>query len=273
VICIFAYRERLLQNSRVGADAPSPADGVINLLFHLQRDNVRYLKRRWPKRIAWAIVVNCGLTGNCHCVAASAQAFSLMFPSCDRWSALPGRPDFSNDKKATPLEECATRTSGRGIHLDVKGCGSVPRGKSLSAGAALGSGARCPIPQSPHVLYCRKSLSASFGSSSFLVRNQCTPTFKRRQQMFLLELNRRVLLREEVPNWGNPRRTPSAGSPSTSPHRFPIVPENMSAKVDSAAFRIRHGSQACSPERRTSATAAQARIAGGNKISCGLDHQ
>jgi hypothetical protein len=28
--------------------------------------------------------------------------------------------------------------SGRGIHLYVKGCGSVPRGKTLSAGGYLG---------------------------------------------------------------------------------------------------------------------------------------
>jgi hypothetical protein len=65
----------------------------------------------------------------------------------------------------------------------VTECDSVPSGNALSAGATLGSGARCPKPQSPHVLYCRKSLSASFGSSSFPVREQCTPTFTRRQQL------------------------------------------------------------------------------------------
>jgi hypothetical protein len=132
-------------------------------------------KRRWPGRIAQAIVVNCGISDNCHRATASARAFSLMLPSRDRSLALPGRPDFSSDRKVTPLEECATRTSGRRMHLYVKGCDSVPRGNSLSVGATLGSGARCPKPQSPHVLYCRKSLSASFGSSSFPVREHCTP--------------------------------------------------------------------------------------------------
>jgi hypothetical protein len=141
----------------------------------------RYPKQRWPGRIVQAIAVNCGISDNCHRAAASARAFSLMLPSHDRWSALPGRPDFSSDKKVTPLEECATRTSGRRMHTYVKGCDSVPRGNFLSVGATLGSGARCPKPQSPHVLYCRKSLSASFGSSSFPVREQCTPTFTRRQ--------------------------------------------------------------------------------------------
>jgi hypothetical protein len=133
--------------------------------------------------------VNCGIWEDCHRATASALAFSLMLPSRDHSLALPGRPDFSSDRKVAPLEECATRRSGRRMHLYVKGCDSVPRGNSLSAGATLGSGAQCPKPQSPHVLYCRKSLSASFGSSSFPVREQCTPAFTRRQQLLFFGTN------------------------------------------------------------------------------------
>jgi hypothetical protein len=76
--------------------------------------------------------------------------------------------------------------SGRRAHFYVKGCGSVPRGRILSAGLTLGSGARCARPQSPHTMYSQKSISASFGLPSFPVRDQSTPGRSRRQHERLL---------------------------------------------------------------------------------------
>ena len=234
MICTFAYEGRHLRNSPVPPEALCPPDCSNNLPFRLQRVYRQFLrcpKRQWPRRIAWAIVVNCELPDNCHRAAASAHAFPLMLPSRERWSALPGKPDFSSDKKVTPLEEYATRTSGRRMHFYVKVCDSVPGGKLLSAGAILGSGARCPKPQSPHVLYCRKSLSASFRSSSFPVRNQCTPTFAQRQQFILLEHSQGMLLQRGIPKWDGSCRKPSANSPPIFPLRSPIVPEKMINEV------------------------------------------
>jgi hypothetical protein len=73
-----------------------------------------------------------------HRAAASAQAFSLMLPSRDCSIASPVRPDSLGDRVVAPSEKSPPRTSGRGMHCYVKGCGSVPCGRILYAAATLG---------------------------------------------------------------------------------------------------------------------------------------
>jgi hypothetical protein len=75
--------------------------------------------------------------------AASTQAFSLLLPLRDRSLARPVIRPSLGDRIIVLLEKSPPRTTGRGIHHYVKGCGSVPCGHILCAGATLGSGARC----------------------------------------------------------------------------------------------------------------------------------
>jgi hypothetical protein len=98
-----------------------------------------------------------------------------MLPSRDHSLALPVKRAPLCDSFIAPLEISPPCTAGRGKHHYVKECDGVPSVFILLAGATLGSGGRCPRLQSPQVMYCSKSLSASFRPVSFPLRGQIYP--------------------------------------------------------------------------------------------------
>jgi hypothetical protein len=81
--------------------------------------------------------------------------------------AIPVRPGSLSDRVVALLRRIAILKSGQGMHLNVKNAVASLAVKSSPPGQPWGLGAMPLGSQSPHVQYCPKTLSASFGATPF----------------------------------------------------------------------------------------------------------
>ena len=125
-------------------------------------------KKRRPGRIAQAVAVNCGYWTKA--IALKRKPGALHFCSLILISSGDARQAGLLRRQASSLgERIATRRSGTRETANGEVAVASQAEKTLRVGATRNSKARCPRPQSPHVRYNWKNLSASVGSTSFPV--------------------------------------------------------------------------------------------------------
>ena len=124
--------------------------------------------RRRPGRSAQAVAVNCGYWTKAIALKRVPEHLHICSQAAIALWRCPASRAPSATNSVAPLKDLPFCKPSRWLQHTVK-MWLRPCGKNYSAGATIGSGARCPRPQSPHVRNNSNNFLSSAGSTSFPV--------------------------------------------------------------------------------------------------------